>query len=781
FMQKMFEKNVPQIIPDPSIDDENEIYSFFVKPNMQLGLPGEEYATRVDYDGQLDTAIGKYGGGKFLFFLGDNIEPVQRRIWTLSKGYLPEINYNIEREGIKYTFRVFQFWLEEDTFKYPINFVQVDAENLSAETKEIFLYCGMLFSQYQNKILMVKRPKFNSKWTYFMNENGAAYRNNKLMYLSDKNQKPTALYSKLTKDNNSRKNKLIPYEGKFKGNKMKIKRDTITLIQEYKTTLKQKEKKKWIFKVPHYPIKIIHGETINLLKKININEYRKKFETYWEGLLEKCSSIILPEKKVIDTYKASLVYNFMCQNFHKDGRIEQHVNRFQYNRFWIRDSSFYSKMYSQYNRIDVSKRLLTHFLSKQKRNGNFMSQMGQFDGWGQSLWAFGEYIKLSGDIEFATQIFDSIIKAIKWFAKTIKKDKWGIMPPVFAADNEMISGRYTGHNFWAWCGLNNAEYIAEILNRKKEKEFFSEVKNKFLNNFKLILEKVCEKTGQRIPPGLDTDIGEDWSNLLMIYPQKLLDVKDPKIKTTLEDYRKNKMPEGIAMWMIFQHHYITERIAQQHLILDDQELVLKDFYSMLSHTGSCHEGFEHNIRPWGNRDYLIPIKFLFLKRDYFNYPPHGWFAVAYNLLLRNMLIREENGKLHLLSAISPEWINGNIAIKNANTYFGLCNLEVIKQSKNDYLKIIFKADFNRLRPTQIIIHLPFFINKESFIIDCKFDYDIDSEKTKIYLNPTENFELELKWELNSNIDLSYLSYEKAMTWLKSEYKKRYLKQISKET
>ncbi|MHA1343161.1 MAG: hypothetical protein ACTSQG_04195, partial [Promethearchaeota archaeon] len=84
FMQKMFEKNVPQIIPDPSIDDENEIYSFFVKPNMQLGLPGEEYATRVDYDGQLDTAIGKYGGGKFLFFLGDNIEPVQRRIWTLS-------------------------------------------------------------------------------------------------------------------------------------------------------------------------------------------------------------------------------------------------------------------------------------------------------------------------------------------------------------------------------------------------------------------------------------------------------------------------------------------------------------------------------------------------------------------------------------------------------------------------------------------------------------------------------------------------------------------------
>ena len=65
-------------------------FSFFNKPNMQLGLPGEQYATRVDFDGQIDTL-----SGKFHFYIGDSIEPVNQRIWTLTDGYLPEINYKI--------------------------------------------------------------------------------------------------------------------------------------------------------------------------------------------------------------------------------------------------------------------------------------------------------------------------------------------------------------------------------------------------------------------------------------------------------------------------------------------------------------------------------------------------------------------------------------------------------------------------------------------------------------------------------------------------------------
>jgi len=261
----------------------------------------------------------------------------------------------------------------------------------------------------------------------------------------------------------------------------------------------------------------------------------------------------------------------------------------------------------------------------------------------------------------------------------------------------------------------------------------------------------------------------------MIYPKKLLEKDDPKIKKTLEDYRKNKMPEGIAMWMVFLHHYITERIAQQHLLLDDQELVLRDFYSILSHTGSCHEGFEHNIKPWGDRYYLIPIRILFLKMDYFNFPPHGWAAVCFNLLLRNMLIREEDNNLHLISAISPEWIYGPITIKNANTYFGICNFALNQQGAK--VQLSFSGSFERSKPELIIIHIPYFVDKKSLKIESDSNIELDIDKTMIKIPTNNELKLNIFWEIDKNTDISYLSYKKAVSWLKAEYKKRYNSEI----
>jgi hypothetical protein len=768
-MRYIYDKGAPNIIPDPAIDKDSEPFSFFSKPNMQLGLPGENYATRVDFDGQIDTF-----NGKFHFYLGDSLEPVNKRIWTLTNGYLPEINYKIIRDEISYSFRIFQFWVETENIKTPVNFIQIDIENKTNKTKNISLNFGVLFNRFKIKPLVMRWPRFHKKWKYSFKGNHRALRDNKLIYIINENQNPTRLYSKFEMVRKTGKYKLHPYEGVFKGKSKKIKKSTPVLIQEYKFPLAANDIKTLIFKVPHYPISVLQENIIDHIQEATINTLREKFKHYWEEILKKCMSITVPEEKVTNTHKASLIFNFMCQNFHEDGTIEQHVNRFQYNKFWIRDSSFYSKMYSLFNRPDISRRILLHFLTKQNKKGNFCSQRGQFDGWGQTLWAFGEYIKLSGDKKFAREIFSPMMRAIQWLQQTIRKDKWGIMPPIFAADNEMISGRYTGHNFWTWCGLNNAIYIADFLNQNEDTKEIELLRLEFLNAFIPILNKVCEHHDNRVPPGLDTDIGEDWSNLLMLYPQGLLRLEDPKIKTTLQDYRKNKMPEGIGMWMVLLHHYITERIAQQHLVLDDQELVLRDLYSMLSHTGSCHGGFEHNIKPWGSRDYILSVRIGLIKLDYYNFPPHGWFAVTYNLLLRNMLIREEGSYLHLLSAISPEWIHGPIILNNANTYYGLCDLELIE--KDGQLSLNFRSSFKKKELYHIIIHIPYFIEKTSLILESDTDFQINENKTYFTLKPKEEFSIKIKWKVNEQVDLSYLSYEKAVKWLKNEYKKRYLEQ-----
>ena len=788
FIRRLYEKTVPKDIPDPEIDEKSEVFSFFAHPNMQLGLPNEDLATRVDDDGQIDT-----GYGKFIFFRGDPIQKVDKRIWTLSDGYLPEINYSIDKFNIKYSIRIFQYWLDESKKEHPINFIEVEAHNLIDETVNDDLYLGVLFNPFQHQVFGYDRPKFKKKWVYQFDDDNYPIRNGKILYFHGEEQ-PVNLFSKMQYDPTTNTYDPIPYEGQFRGINKDIKHDTIALVSQYRFHIGPKGLKRFIFKIPQQPINANDTDLLQKIKQTELNRTRRKFKDFWNSLLDQCTQIEVPESKVVHTSKASLIYNFMCQNYHntedfdekekknandedKFNTLEQHVNRFQYNDFWIRDSSFFAKMYTLFDRPDISKKILLYFLNMQNKKGNFISQKGQMDGWGQTLWAFGEYMKYTKDKEFAEKVFEPVMDAIGFFEELIKDDDWGIIPPIFSADNEMISGRYTGHNLWAWCGLNNAQYIAEYLNRQEEAKQIEMIKSQFLASFIPILDLVADHHDKRIPPGLDTDLGEDWSNLLMLYPQLLLDKDDPKVKTTLNHYMANKMPERIATWMVFNHHYITERIGQQNIILDNQKAALRNFYGMLSHTGACHEGFEHNIKPWGNRHYLAPVKFLFWHMDYFNFPPHGWFAVCYNLLIRNMLIREENDILHLLSVLSPAWIKGPITIRNANTYFGVCNL-TLTEKENDVV-ISFSSLFTRKLPDNIIVHIPYYIDKKSLQIQSDQNFELDQDKKAIIVPALKDFSLRIVWKIDDAHDLSYFSYEKAVDWLKNEYKKRYEKEHSK--
>ena len=52
------------------------------------------------------------------------------------------------------------------------------------------------------------------------------------------------------------KSRLKSFDNPFKGSKLKIKKDTLTLIQEFKLYFNEKEKKTLIFKIPHYPFDI---------------------------------------------------------------------------------------------------------------------------------------------------------------------------------------------------------------------------------------------------------------------------------------------------------------------------------------------------------------------------------------------------------------------------------------------------------------------------------------------------------------------------------------------
>jgi len=744
FINKLPELSRQLNLVDPRIDEDSKEFSYYAKPVMQLGCRGARKATAVTPEGYLYT-----GAIETIFYTGTPLKKINKRIKTLYKGYLPLVQYNIEEDNVRYEFKIFQYWLK-DPLKSPlINYISIKVRNESDQSKNSSVALGMVKPSKDHRPdknfdgPQLQQDAFN-KWNFKIDKN-TIYCDEKLICHAD--NEPSSKW----------KHEKVAYVGPFKNNSRK----KPCCLFQYNVKLAPKEEKIFTFKVPHYPIPKNKQAFFEICYNKTWNTALIEFENDWEALLSPGFQLEIPEKKVLDTSRTSLMFNLMCQEF-KDEIIIQKVNRFQYNKFWLRDSSFFSKMWTIMGYSKVAHKVLLNFLKYQDESGNFLSQPGQLDGWGQSLWAIGEYISFTKDVKFAEKVYPYIKKALDWLKIKLKKSKDGLMPSTNALDNELIMGKYTGHNFWALHGLVGALQILTLLNKDNELNEILKLRDSLRNRLIKYL-KLFSGEEKRIYPGLEFKNGIDWGNLLMIYPTKIFDPRDPLVINTLNHYRKNNMEEGLSTWGPYLHHYVTERIAISELILNHQRRVLNDFYSMLLHTGSCNEGFEMMIMPWGDRDYeawVGPIK------ANGNYPPHGWFACTFNTLLRNMLVREEDENLHLISTISPEWVKpkDKVILKNAPTRFGMVNFEL--NANNSGLEMDFKADW-REPPQKIIIHIPFFINLKSLSINGKV---IDVKEDKLIIIEPLDFKLKLTWE---KIPEVIINYESMVEKYKRNYKTIY--------
>src|SRR5882762_10113533 len=114
------------------------------------------------------------------------------------------------------------------------------------------------------------------------------------------------------------------------------------------------------------------------------------------------------------------------------------------------------------------------------------------------------------------------------------------------------------------------------------------------------------------------------------------------------------------------HHCAQPQIPETEVIRGDQQMAIEELYALLLHTSSTHAGFEFAIWPWSTRDFAT------------NIAPHGTFAAKFRILLRDMLVREQEEDLHFLSCVAPEWMKAGAVtyVHHAPTVFGEVNLDL---------------------------------------------------------------------------------------------------------
>jgi len=743
---------------NPDIDKPGEPFSYFSYPTDVIGLMDCPEGTEITPEGYLFT-----GYGELLFFYGSPPRPVNQRAKTLYQGYLPIIEYSFEDQGTLYSLKLFAYTLDGTPETDLINFIRVEFQNLTQNPRTVYWTVGARYTAESSDARGIpdhrfRRPaipsrvgeyeqegeEFSSEWEYTFEE-GMMLRGGKVFYIFPDDIVHTRWSTLKT-----------PYDRGWK--KPNITPTTPVGLVKFRIALKPRESKILDLKMPYRPLSLSE-DVLDSVRNADFDDYFEKTVNFWENIFSQGMKISLPEDKVVNAFKANLVYNLIARDKRGEDYIQK-VNEFQYDAFWLRDSSYIVRAYDVTGYHKIAEQCLNFFLQWQTEDGNFLSQNGQYDGWGQSLWAIGQHYLITHDHEYAQKFLPAIEKTMLWLSREREKDPLHVMPVTTPGDNELITGHVTGHNFWALAGLNQIISMAHDLGESEKAEQFSLEYHDYHQHFMKALKAITDKSSGYIPPGLDELGGQDWGNLMAVYPVQILSPFDPLVTKTLAVAR-SKYREGIMTYwnQEYLHHYLTMKNTETGVIRGEQEEVLKEFYSLLVHTSSTHAGFEWSIRAWGDRDFGQ------------NLTPHGWFAAKLRTLLRNMLVREQGKDLHLCSVLSPAWLRDgqSVAVQDAPTNFGKINFTLEFKKGSAHLKL--EPQF-REAPEKIIFHIPWFAAVREALADGQ---KIEAEERVILLSP-ETKEVTLDWTLTP---VGAMNHGHFIQEYKEEYRTRYQEFLEK--
>lgn len=640
-----------------ALAQEQPVFEYFAYPTTAIGTKDCRSAFEVTPEGYIFS-----GRAEMAFLWGEKREPLEERVKTLYRGWLPIVQYSIAKDGFSISFDLFA----DNPFAYednPLAFADVKISNTQKKPKEGVFWIGIRFMGIGHRVAKEDFSPF-FKYEY---QNGYILRDGKLLCL-------------------------VPSPNEVVEGEVKNPSD-FALLLGYRLRLKPGETRRLVYKMLCFPAPLEKAKEFD----VDVDTAKRRVISFWTDLLKRGAWLEVPEKKIVDTYRSNLVYLFIAREKSGDDYIQK-VNKFQYDAFWIRDGAFMVRALDVWGFPLEAERSALYFLKFQRPDGLFLSQEGQLDGWGQTLWTFGQHFRLTKDLIFAKQVYPAVKRAMEWLIRTreeTKKERGlgrGLLPATNPHDNENVYGHIIGNDFWAYQGVVEAINMARSLGYEEDARRWEaearDYKQCILDN----LREATRATNGYIPPSLEGG-GFDWANLKSVYPCRVLDPMDPMVTATLKKVREQNFNEGLMTYASLDnlHGYIGIDVPQTELIRGEREKVLDAFYSLLLHTTATNAGFE--MCSASSRDFGG------------NLAPHGCFAGKFLDLLRNMLVREEGDELHLFSCLPPSWIKPGerISFLNVPTDFGLISISLRVLPDGGELNI--RASWSN-PPKKIVIFAP---------------------------------------------------------------------------
>ena len=445
--------------------------------------------------------------------------------------------------------------------------------------------------------------------------------------------------------------------------------------------------------------------------------YRTPRES-WKDVLSEAASLNVPDEKLRFLYDSALRTLVILS---ADDIIP---GTYTYRRFWFRDACLMLNALMTTGLTKRARRILDTFPPRQKSNGYFQSQEGEWDSNGQVLWIFDRYHRLTGEAP-GREWINAIRKGADWITKKRVRGNdaglhWGLLPPGFSAEHLGPNDYYYWDDFWGLAGLRAASRLMNLIGEdelslkyNKEAEDLEEAITRSIEN----IPENRSQGGIPASPYRRIDSGAVGS-LVADYPLQITRPGDRRIIKTTELMIEKFFHNGGFFQDIIHsgiNAYLTLDIAETLLRKGDDRYreLLRNVADLASSTGQWPEA-------------IHPITLGGCMGD----GQHGWAAAEWVLLIRNLFVREEGNSLVLGSGILPDWTNTDepVFFGPTQTHAGPVAVRLFKEKGKARFEI--DAEFSKARkpPESIIIHVPGF-KKIEMAYTCQKIFTLEENQT----------------------------------------------------
>jgi len=381
---------------------------------------------------------------------------------------------------------------------------------------------------------------------------------------------------------------------------------------------------------------------------------------------------------------------------------EVYPGPFTYKRFWFRDAAFVLHALLALGGVERTRRALEEFAPRQKHNGYFLSQEGEWDSNGEAIWTYWRFHELTGET-LPDKWLEAVQKGANWInQKRLPRDSGkleaGLLPAGFSAEHLGPNDFYYWDDFWSVAGLR----AASALFANKDANTAARWQNE-ANEFLATIEKSFPSGPHRrfplaIPasPKRRMDSGAVGS-LVADYPLQLFAPGDPRILKTADYLRDHSMYKGgFFQNMIHSgiNAYLTLHLAQVRLRageVDEAWNLIERVAELASPTGQWPEAIHPRTLGGCMGD-----------------GEHIWAAGEWALMLRNCFIREESDRIIIGSGVMLRWIPEDAPATFGPTLTAWGSAEVALARAGAGLRVTVRGKWRKPAPT-LDVRVPGFV------------------------------------------------------------------------